>query len=65
MMKKTYIQPSVRTLHFAHRSSLLDSSRVDFDPTKSGNTQRSIKRGSAIWGDDDDENQQPKSRIWQ
>lgn len=64
MMKKTYIQPSVRTLHFAHRSSLLTTS-VELDTTKSGGEQRSIKRGSAIWGDDDDENQQPKSGIWQ
>lgn len=65
MIKKTYIQPSVRTLHFAHRSSLLKTSTVDVDPTKSGDGQRSIKRGSAIWGNDDDEDQQPKSRIWQ
>ena len=65
MMKKTYIQPSVRTLHFAHRSSLFKTSTVDVDINQSGGGQRSIKRGSAIWGDDDDENQQPKSRIWQ
>lgn len=64
MMKKTYIQPSVRTLHFAHRSSLLTTS-VELDTTKSGDGQRSIKRGSAIWGNDEDEDQQPKSRIWQ
>lgn len=64
MMKKTYIQPSVRTLHFAHRSSLLKTS-VELDTSQSGSGQRSIKRGSAIWGNDDDENQQPKSRIWQ
>lgn len=64
MMKKTYIQPSVRTLHFAHRSSLFTTS-VGVDTSQSGGQQRSIKRGSAIWGDDDDENQQPKSGIWQ
>ena len=64
MIKKTYIQPSVRTLHFAHRSSLLTTS-VELDTTKYGDGQRSIKRGSAIWGNDDDENQQPKSGIWQ
>lgn len=64
MMKKTYIQPSVRTLHFAHRSSLLTTS-VGVNLNQSGGQQRSIKRGSAIWGDDDDEDQQPKSRIWQ
>ena len=64
MMKKTYIQPSVRTLHFAHRSSLLESS-VGVDTSQSGAEQRSIKRGSAIWGNDDDEDQQPKSGSWQ
>lgn len=64
MMKKTYIQPSVRTLHFAHRSSLLESS-LGVNLNQSGGSQRSVKRGSAIWGNDDDEDQQPKSGIWQ
>lgn len=63
MMKKTYIQPSVRTLHFAHRTILASS--VTVDTSQSGSGQRSVKRGSAIWGNDDDEDQQPKSRIWQ
>ncbi len=63
MTKKIYMQPSVRTLHFAHRTILASS--VTVDTSQSGSGQRSLKKGSGIWNNDEDESQQPKSGIWQ
>lgn len=57
------MKPAVRTLHFAHHSSILNSSVV-VDTSQEGSGQRSIRHGSAIWGSDEDDAQTTQGGIW-
>lgn len=57
------MKPAVRTLHFAHHTSILKSS-VEVDISQSGGDQRSIRRGSSIWGSDEDDAQTTQGGIW-
>lgn len=58
------MKPAVRTLHFAHHTSILNSSSVKVDTSQEGGDQRSIRHGSAIWGSDEDDAQTTQGGIW-